>query len=377
MVLSPKKPKTTSNSDHRPTWSEIASNNVTSVKMNERTLLESISPITDSESGKSQYAIQEINLDNFFSLTKEIIPWIEGLEGGSTLIDITDIKDAAQLKGFSSLPLEAQIARVKVDGLSLLHPAVLREQMEERFSSFGKVLDIGFVKDREWLCGRGYVVLNLNLSEYRGEPYEKSSGAIGRLGGTREVLLTCDEMPSYCRFCQKDDHCRADCQDRLRYLSCFNCNGKGHAIPDCPCCNHYSPMSTNKRVPIQPTVTGNVPTKEPQNRAQNQKSRPSLNPPQKESDLASMDINSNGYTQKSQTQELAIEPVTTHIQKKAKVQIDPKEKPVKEATIPISRIDNSSSTQLLPLSNKQNTSPSNSLESAIYSPDSFLPHNLK
>ncbi|KAI9260838.1 hypothetical protein BY458DRAFT_260117 [Sporodiniella umbellata] len=184
-------------------------------------------------------------------------------------------------------------------------------------------------------------------------------------------------MPPYCRFCKKDDHCRADCKDRLGHLSCFNCNEKGHVICDCPRRNHHPPMSTNKRVPFQPTVTGNVPAREPQNRAQNQKSRPRPNPPQKESNLASMDIDSNGHTQKSRTQELGIEPVATHIQKKAKIQIDPKEEPVKEATIPFPRIENSSSTQPLPPSNKQNTSPSNNLEPVIYSPGSSLPHNLQ
>ncbi|RCH99604.1 hypothetical protein CU098_006828 [Rhizopus stolonifer] len=160
-------------------------------------------------------------------------------------------EDNVNIKGYRSLPSDAQIARVRVERLPLIHPVTLREQIKRRFSAFGEVLDIGFIKDGECFVGQGHVVLNHNPICAEVETFEKLSRVIDWIDGQRDLLLTWDEMPPYCRFCQKEDHCRADCKELLKTKHCFNCNEKGHIIRDCPRRIYNPPIVAHKRIPVQ------------------------------------------------------------------------------------------------------------------------------
>ncbi|KAK4512394.1 uncharacterized protein ATC70_003093 [Mucor velutinosus] len=49
----------------------------------------------------------------------------------------------------------------------------------------------------------------------------------------RQTLLQWDQMPAFCRHCQKPDHCRADCPDYHKWANCYHCNKPGHVSKNC------------------------------------------------------------------------------------------------------------------------------------------------
>jgi hypothetical protein len=153
------------------------------------------------------------------------------------------------IKGFPSLSAEAKIARVKIERLPLCHPRKLRDTITKRFSTIGEVLDIGFHMDGKLFFGQGYVVLNLKPTE--SQVTESLRRVLPWPEENRQLLLTWDEMPPYCRYCQKDDHCRADCAELLRTKQCYECNEVGHVIRDSPRRNRNAPTAPNKRVPVE------------------------------------------------------------------------------------------------------------------------------
>jgi hypothetical protein len=77
--------------------------------------------------------------------------------------------------------------------------------MFERFAHFGQVLDVGLDFDYDFFYGRGYAVIN--ISEPNMDEPETLRRVIDWFNEDRELLLTWSEMPKYCRFCQKSDHC--------------------------------------------------------------------------------------------------------------------------------------------------------------------------
>ncbi|OBZ82455.1 hypothetical protein A0J61_09498 [Choanephora cucurbitarum] len=81
--------------------------------------------------------------------------------------------DHTVFEGYRSLPADAKITRVKIERLPLIHPLRFREQMVERFSHFGAVLDSGLHMDSSVIYGQGYVVLNLN------EPHATGPQSLG------------------------------------------------------------------------------------------------------------------------------------------------------------------------------------------------------
>lgn len=75
--------------------------------------------------------------------------------------------DGDMIKGFKSLPADANIALIKVKRIPLLHPVLIEQHMCDRFSKFGHVLDLGFYKDRAGMVGNGYVVLDRTTTKKR------------------------------------------------------------------------------------------------------------------------------------------------------------------------------------------------------------------
>jgi hypothetical protein len=59
--------------------------------------------------------------------------------------------------------------------------------------------------------GQGYVVLNLKPTNT--EVTEELSRVLPWPEENRQLLLIRDEMPYYCRYYPKDDHCRAECAE--------------------------------------------------------------------------------------------------------------------------------------------------------------------
>lgn len=141
---------------------------------------------------------------------------MKGLEEQSFLIDVTTIQDVAQFKKktFSSFySLETFIYRgrllveQKYSRLLLKPPGILvvvlykqlcfssftfdenitindlfiQPHLESPSSSFGQVLDIGFIKDRDYFVGQCYAVLNLDFLNAKNKCFEKYSRVIEQI----------------------------------------------------------------------------------------------------------------------------------------------------------------------------------------------------
>lgn len=143
------------------------------------------------------------------------------------------LDDHHTIKGYPSLDSEAKIARVTATHLPIwYHPKMLREKMEERFTSFGTVLDVGFQFDCGTFMGKGYVVLDRNTTNPATLEHE-INWDIDDGSDDWKVYMHWKDMPHYCRYCQKPDHCRADCPELLATKQCHNCNEPGHIARHC------------------------------------------------------------------------------------------------------------------------------------------------
>lgn len=182
--------------------------------------------------------------------------WLSNAEGRKTLIEqgIT-LDDGTYLKGFPSFSEDAKIVRVTMEKLPFLPAVQLKNEMAERFSRFGDVLDHGIFKTEHGIFqGEGYVTLNLTLSDIpRNDCMESHTDGTQCPGkrhleplkrsmiwdprsmedDQREILLQWDKMPAFCRHCQKPDHCRADCPDYHKWAICHHCNERGHVSKNC------------------------------------------------------------------------------------------------------------------------------------------------
>ncbi|KAI8327641.1 hypothetical protein BD560DRAFT_295993, partial [Blakeslea trispora] len=143
------------------------------------------------------------------------------------------MNDGTLLRGYPSLPPDAKIARVKIERLPFMIPRTLRDLMMKRFAHFGTVLDVGLDFDEGTFFDQGYVILDLNCP-HPSQPETLRREVDWFADDQRMLRLSWDEMPPYCRYCQKEDHCRAGCPDIRKSKQCYNCNELGHLSKDCP-----------------------------------------------------------------------------------------------------------------------------------------------
>ncbi|KAL9545608.1 hypothetical protein PS6_008122 [Mucor atramentarius] len=195
--------------------------------------------------------------------------WLPNAVGRKTLIeDGITLEDGTYLKGFPSFAEDANIVRVTMEKLPFLPAVQLKKEMAERFSCFGDVLDHGIFKTENGIFqGEGYVTLNLTLSNIPDndcmEPHESGFECSGKrhleplkrviIWDTRskeeeqrQILLQWDQMPAFCRQCQKPDHCRADCPDYHKWAICYHCNKRGHVSKNCDRNNAESVRAVEK-----------------------------------------------------------------------------------------------------------------------------------
>ncbi|KAL0144117.1 CCHC-type zinc finger transcription factor, partial [Mucor lusitanicus] len=180
--------------------------------------------------------------------------WLYNSDGRKTLIeDGITLEDGTFVKGFASYPADATIVKLTLENLPFLPALQLKEEMAARLSAFGDVLDHGISRTDGIYQGEGYATLNLTVPA---NPYyecqelhpgdapcpghrhleQLSRVIVWDLEATdqRKVLLKWDEMPAFCRNCQSPDHCRADCPDYKKWITCYHCGEKGHVAQNCP-----------------------------------------------------------------------------------------------------------------------------------------------
>lgn len=78
----------------------------------------------------------------------------------------------------------------------------------------------------------------------------------------RQILLQWDQMIAFCRYCQKPDHCRADCQDYHKWAICYYCNKRGHVSKNSDRNNSGSVSATVRavdRTPTKPSILLHLP----------------------------------------------------------------------------------------------------------------------
>lgn len=172
--------------------------------------------------------------------------WLTGSPGHLTIttegLTLSDKK--TYIKGFSSFLGDSHITRLSLERLPFLPTKLLEQDMQARLAAFGKVLDLGITLYRGDYMGQGYATLDTTPTKDQLVPFEKLTRVIDWTtddGDVRHVLLQWEDMPDFCRICQKYGHCRADCPDYQKYLKCHNCNKTGHIMRNCP--RHNSPKS--------------------------------------------------------------------------------------------------------------------------------------
>lgn len=170
-------------------------------------------------------------------MNREILEtcWMKDSPGHQAILKGFKLKDGTFIKGFPSLPADDTIVNISFDRLPMEPVPVLKSIMKDRLSHFGEVLDYGISYTQGDYVGQGYATLNTTPRPDE-EPYEPLDRIIYMTldsGKNRQILLQWQDMPDFCRICQKGDHCRADCPDYKKYIQCHNCNGHGHISRNC------------------------------------------------------------------------------------------------------------------------------------------------
>ncbi|GAN07739.1 hypothetical protein MAM1_0173c07242, partial [Mucor ambiguus] len=184
--------------------------------------------------------------------------WLHQSKGHQTILNegVCCLSDGTFVKGFESYPNDANIVHVKLENLPFLPARLVIQDMKRILSFYGEVLDLGITQVNGVFHGKGYATLNLtkprtveNICISTGHAHGHSSKCDGYLhfheltrvipweeddGFYRHVLAQWDSMPEFCRTCQKAGHCRADCPQYRKHLTCYHCNDHGHISRNCP-----------------------------------------------------------------------------------------------------------------------------------------------
>ncbi|KAK4518516.1 uncharacterized protein ATC70_008734 [Mucor velutinosus] len=186
--------------------------------------------------------------------------WIHDSPGHIAILQGFNLTDGTFVKGFPSLPANDTIVNVRLDRLPMEPVPVLKSLIKDRLSHFGEVLDYGISFTQGDYVGQGYATLNITP-----KPDEPAYEILDRIiyfrldnGTNRQVLLKWQDMPDFCRLCQKPDHCKADCPDAKRYTQCYNCNQHGHVSRNCP--RQDNTDTPNKKPTTIPRKDRKVPT---------------------------------------------------------------------------------------------------------------------
>ncbi|KAI8640488.1 hypothetical protein BD408DRAFT_348029, partial [Parasitella parasitica] len=160
--------------------------------------------------------------------------WVHHSAGHNTILnDGVFLSDGTYVKGFESYPTDAKIVHVKLENLPFLPARLVMQDMKRILSFYGEVLDLGITQVNGIFHGKGYATLNQTKPRTYQEltrviPWEEDDGYY------RHVLAQWDSMPEFCRICQQPGHCRADCPEYKKHITCHHCNLHGHIARNCP-----------------------------------------------------------------------------------------------------------------------------------------------
>jgi hypothetical protein len=137
----------------------------------------------------------------------------------------------------TAFPDNQNIVRLSLRNLPFYKPPVLLEGLQQSLGVYGRVLDVGILRDPKTKAymGDGYAVLSLPKAD------DSSAGSLPRLThniswktGQEGFYATWSNMPTWCRYCHEEGHTKFDCAKSLANLLCYNCHNLGHRSSDCP-----------------------------------------------------------------------------------------------------------------------------------------------
>ncbi|KAG1143256.1 hypothetical protein G6F37_007038 [Rhizopus arrhizus] len=184
----------------KTTWRKIVTRDIVSLKHSTPT--SAAVPPTLSRRNSSLSSTSDFNLND--------------AELGITL------PDNAFVKGYKSLPAEAQIVRLKLERLPFKPVSILTKEMEHRLSNFGNVLDLGIIRSDGRLTGVVYVTLDINPAANKGNHLRALQRIIQWDDEIRQVYIQWDEVPPFCRLCQSHEYCQTDCPDLKKFVEHYH-----------------------------------------------------------------------------------------------------------------------------------------------------------
>ncbi|KAL7331471.1 hypothetical protein PS15p_212267 [Mucor circinelloides] len=209
--------------------------------------------------------------------------WVHHSAGHNTILnDGVFLSDGTYVKGFESYPTDAKIVHVKLENLPFLPARLVMQDMKRILSFYGEVLDLGITQVNGIFHGKGYATLNqtkprtvenvcLSTDHPHGTSSSKCDGyhkyqELTRVipweeddGYYRHVLAQWDSMPEFCRICQQPGHCRADCPEYKKHITCHHCNLHGHIARNCPRLNDANKVRIVEK-PAEKKPTSNTRT---------------------------------------------------------------------------------------------------------------------
>ncbi|KAI8060882.1 hypothetical protein BC940DRAFT_221545, partial [Gongronella butleri] len=112
------------------------------------------------------------------------------------------------------------------------------EHLFEALSVFGKVIDLGLLRDQSNLSfqGHGYALLQqmYDIDEYPEFGHVLSLGKDSHNENSSNYChVVTRVMKPWCRYCHAEDHIIRECPKKKAATRCYQCNNFGHTAAEC------------------------------------------------------------------------------------------------------------------------------------------------
>jgi hypothetical protein len=125
-----------------------------------------------------------------------------------------------------------KIIQLSLTDISYLPDDELEKGFKETLNHFGTILDKGLNQESTdgWFMGSGYTVLQQEENYQHPKLYHTIPWGESR----KFCHATFPDMPTWCRYCHKEDHTKLGCKKALASVLCYTCDKYGHKQVDCP-----------------------------------------------------------------------------------------------------------------------------------------------
>lgn len=131
---------------------------------------------------------------------------------------------------------DSKVVTVKLSHLPLcLTRQEVYEGLKQSLAPYGAILDVGIYTEpaSKLFMGTGYVVLDTNTTE--GMTISNLQHVIPWMESDKIVFhATWNNMPTWCRYCHKENHTKFECELSKARIVCYSCHESGHRSFHCP-----------------------------------------------------------------------------------------------------------------------------------------------